>query len=169
MYGNSADCLFYWSSRGYSGEPTEKLLRKASVFVDGLGWRLGAGHVPIPLYPGTPVEDTQDREWPRKGAVDVYGRVISPASVPGAVERATYEAAYYEYQAEGALNEAVRGDRKVVQEKFGDVSFTYATNNMRLTTPGIVQATPVIPAVMTILAPVLSGGRNSYGITGVVA
>lgn len=170
-YGDDAGLTAYASARGATLPATsterDQLRVKASVFVDGLGWRMTSSGVPISMFPGAPLSATQEMQWPRTGATDTYGNEIDSASVPGPVERATYEAAIYESGSSGALNVAVRNDERVVREKFDVIEFQYA--EAQASAGGIAGSMPVIPAVMTILAPVLSGGLNAHGITGVVA
>ena len=170
-YGTNDAMDTYWDARGYtvSGiDATEKtrLRTIASVYVDSIGWRTAPSGFPVSLFPGTPVSAVQERQWPREGAIDAYGNEVSPASVPGAVERATYEAAYYAGTNPGALNSAVRGDQRVTREKFDVVEFEYDSSSMPLS--GVSGNAPVIPAVATLLAPLLTGGSR-FGITGVVA
>lgn len=167
-YGNTTDGQAHWTARGYTGTLTDAQLEVASAFVDGLGWRMTKAGVPVSRFPGRPAVAGQDREWPRVGAVDSYGNALADDEVPGVVERATYEAAYYEAQNAGALNAAIRSDERVVREKFGPVEFQYAEPQGGQMV-GVAPSTPVIPAVLSILAPVLTGGANPYGITGVVA
>lgn len=168
-YGTDEAMATYWASKGYAvADTTPAVLREiASVFVDGLGWRM-AGAAAVSRFPGIPTEAGQEREWPRTGATDIYGRDLDPDTVPGAVERATYEAAFYEASNPGALNEAVRSDERVVREKFGSIEFQYADPSASKPV-GLAPATPVVPFVMSILAPVMAGGANPYGITGIVA
>lgn len=168
-YGTDEAMATYWASKGYDvAGITPAVLREiASAFVDGLGWRM-AGKVAVPRFPGIPTAAGQEREWPRTGATDIYGRALDASTVPGAVERATYEAAFYEAVNPGALNEAVRSDERVVREKFGPVEFQYAEPGATKGA-GLAESSPVIPAVMAILAPIMAGGSNPYGITGIVA
>lgn len=166
-YGNTTDGAAYWTARGYSGTLTDALLEKASVFVDGLGWRMAGSGVPVSRFPGKPSSPSQVLQWPRTGAKDIYGNEIADDAVPGPVERATYEAAYYESQSAGALNAAVRADQRIVREKFDVIEFQYAEG--QAPGAGVAGSAPVIPAVMAVLAPVLTGGGNPYGITGLVA
>jgi len=135
-----------------------------SGFVDGLGWRI-AGGVAVSRFPGIPTEAGQEREWPRTGATDIYGRALASDTVPLAVEKATYEAAFYEASSPGALNQVTRADERVISAKAGPVDVKFADAS----SAGSMPVNPVIPAVMAILFPVLVGGSNPYGITGVVA
>jgi hypothetical protein len=168
-YGSNADMQAFWVSHGRSapaGADLDALRAIASVFVDGLGWRMAASGVPVSRFPGAPTSATQEDQWPRTGAKDIYGNSLADDAVPGAVERATYEAAWYEANNAGALNEAIRSDERIVREKFGSIEFQYADPTGG---PGMAPTTPIIPAILTFLAPVLTGGTNPYGITGVVA
>jgi hypothetical protein len=83
------------------------------------------------------------------------------------VERATYEAAFYEAQSAGSLNAAVRADQRVVREKFDVIEFQYSDSSGPLS--GVSGSAPIVPAVLTILAPLFTGGTSNFGITGVVA
>lgn len=166
-YGSVAEAQEYWSAKDYTGAPTAALLSIGSTFVDGLGWRMN-GKVAVSRFPGIPTGVDQDNEWPRTGAADIYGRELTSDVVPGAVLRATYEAAFYEASNPGALNEAIRADERVVREKFDSIEFQYASPSEGQSV-GLAPATPLIPAILTILAPVLSGGSNPYGISGLVA
>lgn len=167
-YGSTSACQAYWASKGYSGVPTDALLEAASVFVDGLGWRMTAHGVPVNRFPGQPASATQERSWPRTGATDAYGNAFDAGAVPLAIEHATYEAAHYESTKSGALNKAQRPDQRVTRKKIDVIEFQYADTQSN-SASGISTTVPVIPAVMTLLAPLLSGGENPYGITGVVA
>lgn len=166
-YGNTTDAQTHWTAKGYAGTPTIAALSIASTFIDGLGWRM-SGMVAISRFPGIPTDPDQEDQWPRTGATDIYGRTLASGAVPGAVIRATYEAAFYEVSNPGALNEAIRSDERVIREKFGSVEFQYAEPDKGQSV-GLAPATPLIPAIMTILAPVMAGGSNPYGITGIVA
>lgn len=121
------------------------------------------GDVPISRFPGQPTDPTQAEQWPRTNATDTYGNVLADDAVPAPVERAAYEAAFYEDQNPGGLNDTVRADQTVVREKFGSVEFQYAEGRSKAA--GMTSTAPVIPVVMTHLAPVLLGGANAYGVT----
>lgn len=165
-YGSIIEAQDHWSARGYAGVPTDALLQVASAFVDGLGWRMTSAGVPVSRFPGAPTDPEQSEQWPRTGAANVYGVELASDTVPGPVLRATFEAAHYEFTNPGALNAAIRSDERVVREKFGPVEFQYAEDGAG---SGLAPTTPIIPTVMTLLAPVLTGGANPYGITGIVA
>lgn len=165
-YGSTTDAQAHWTAKGYAGTPTDALLAVASGFVDGLGWRM-AGKVAVSRFPGIPTDPDQEDQWPRTGASDIYGRELASDTVPGAVLRATYEAAFYELTNPGGLNQATRPDEMIASAKAGPVDIKYFESNDGGTVAASIN--PEIPAVMSALFPVLVGGSNPYGITGVVA
>lgn len=168
-YGTNAGLDAHWLARGYDGsllDATDKdrLRTIASGFVDSLGWRLTNTGVRVSRFSGQPTTAGQEDSWPRKGATDIYGNVIADNVVPGAVERAVYEAAFHENENAGALNESILPSEIIKVDKVGPLSTTF------MDVPDTNTATrPIIPAVETFLAPVLTGGSNPFGITGVVA
>ncbi|MEM1371474.1 MAG: DnaT-like ssDNA-binding protein, partial [Pseudomonadota bacterium] len=116
-------------------------------------------------WPGVPVSGTQDLQWPRSSATDVYGNQIASESVPQAVINATYEAAIYETNNTGSLNRALVTDAVVKRQKVDVIEREFFEPDRG----NPAQATrPHIPAITTLLAPYLSGGENPYGITGIV-
>lgn len=168
-YGTLALGQSHWAARSYSGVLTLQLLNLATVFVDGVGWRMTSAGVPVTRFSGAPTSADQEFQWPRTGAVDVYGREIPVDEIPLAVQRATYEAAWYAHENDGGLNIALRSDQHLAREQFGDVSFSYFVAGRTPPSAGMAPTATYIPAVMTELAPLLTDGANPYGITGVVA
>lgn len=167
-YGSQANFATYCAERAYdltsfdTAAQTAALAR-ASGFVDGLGYRNTGTGVKTPLWPGTPAVAGQANEWPREGATDVYGNEIASNAVPQRVEFATYEVAFFDLGG-GDINRAVAQDEVLIREKYETVEFQYAGGDGKM-----IDTRPMLPAVMDVLAPVLSGGSNPYGITGVVA
>jgi len=87
-YGTVADADAYHSARGNaewtSATDKEIKLLRASEFVDTYRAR----------FPGSKAGGrSQEREWPRRGAIDTAGDLIADDEIPSEVERATYEAA----------------------------------------------------------------------------
>lgn len=87
-YGTVGDADEYHAARGNtewaSATDKEQKLLRASEFIDTYRAR----------FPGSKAEGrSQEREWPRRGAVDLAGELISDDEIPSEVERATYEAA----------------------------------------------------------------------------
>ena len=167
-YGALEDMKAHWDARGYDRASLDDaaldvLRLKGSIFVDGLGWRETGSGVSTPLFPGAPTMPAQERSWPRTGAADIYGEEIADDAVPGAVERATYEAAFHESEDAGALNRVHRADRVVVSERIDVISRSYQAPSPASGQP---PTKPVIPAVMDELRTVMiGGGTNTYGIT----
>lgn len=88
IYGTVVDADEYHSARGNTewaaATDKEQKLLKASEFVDTYRAR----------FPGAKAGGrSQEREWPRKGAIDTAGDLIADDEIPSEVERATYEAA----------------------------------------------------------------------------
>ncbi|MEL7299368.1 MAG: DnaT-like ssDNA-binding protein [Pseudomonadota bacterium] len=166
MYGTQEAFATYCSVGGYdltgidATAQTAALVR-ASTFVDGLGYRDTGRGVQSPLWPGRPAVAGQSAEWPRTGASDVYGAEFGDADIPQRVIDATYEVAFHDLSG-GDINRALSPDQLVTREKFDVVEFQYAGGDGKM-----VDTRPVLPAVMSLLAPLIGGGR--YGITMVVS
>lgn len=145
----------------------DSLRAQATLFVDGLGYRI-VNDVPVNRFPGKPTVATQLEAWPRTGATDAYGNEIASGDVPTAVIQATYEAALIEVGTAGVLNAVTRNDQRLIREKYDVVEFQYSDPGAGGKSDSISAATPVIPAVMTLMARFMAGGSNPYGITAVV-
>ncbi|MEL6170486.1 MAG: DnaT-like ssDNA-binding protein [Pseudomonadota bacterium] len=169
-YGSQAAFAAYCAARAYdltafdASAQTAALVR-ASGFVDGLGYRDNGTGIRTPLWPGTPAVAGQANEWPREGASDIYGNAIASDAVPQRVEHAAYEVAFFDLGG-GDINRSVAQDQVVIRERFDTVEFQYAGANGET-----IDTRPMLPAVMDLLAPVISGGDRAglYGITMVVA
>lgn len=169
MYGSTSAFDTYATAAGYDVSSLTDIdktaaLTAASVFVDGLGYKQNKSGVATVHWPGEPANAGQANEWPRVNATDVYGNAFSDGEVPTRVEHATYEAALHSLTG-GDINRAVASDQKVIREKFDVVEFQYEAGEAG----GKVDSRPVIPSVVALLAPILSGGDNPYGITMVVS
>lgn len=166
MYGTELGFNTYLAERGLAlaTAPTSAqitgALARGSLFVDGLGYRDTGTGTRTSFWPGTPASGSQINEWPRTGAEDIYGNAIDNATVPTRVEYATYEVAFFALGG-GDINPAQRADQRVVREKFDVIEFQYADVG-----GNAEQLKPAIPAVMDLLAPLITGGGgNPYGIT----
>lgn len=169
-YGTAADFETYCADRAYDvsqsdAEAQSAALARASLFVDGLGYRDTGNGIRTPLWPGKPAVAGQADEWPRTGAKDFYGNNIADDSVPQRIEYATYEVAFFDLSG-GEINRAVAQDQVVTREKFDVNEFQYEGTGGKT-----VDTRPILPAVMDLIAPVLVGqGRaGSYGITMLVS
>ena len=106
----------------------------------------------------------QENSWPRTGATDIYGNAFATNVIPLAVERATYEAAFFESTNPGSLNETIQAGRIIKSETIGPISTTFMDTKDASTATRYL-----IPTVETRLASVLTGGISPFGITGLVA
>lgn len=169
MYGNVAGLAQYCADRAYDisahdAAAQSAALTKASTFVDGLGYKDTGTGVRTSFWPGTPADGAQILEWPRVNAADIYGNEIGDSMIPARIENATYEVAFFTLGG-GDINRALSADQVVTREKFDVIEFQYADAGGK--TP---DTRPVLPAVMDLLAPLLTGGSgNPYGLTLVVS
>lgn len=69
----------------------------------------------------------QLREWPRQGAIDIYGYPIPYAVIPTEVENATYEAALIELQESGSLTKSYTPSQYKRVSVDGAVAVEYAS------------------------------------------
>lgn len=168
MYGSAAEFATYCEERGYdisalSGTSAqEQQLRRASAYVDGLGYEYLGNKRRVVLWSGQPLTATQEREWPRTGATDVYGNAIASAAVPTRIEHATYEAAFALVSGVD-LNRSQAADQVVTREKIDVLERQFAEPKDR----AAMDTRPVIPAVADLIAPLINN-VNSFGITQVI-
>lgn len=115
-YGDDSGLTDWLSANGYTlpdGHASEAVLRqRGSAYIDNTyGLR----------FPGTPSGGaTQERSWPRTGAVDRWGNELASGTVPTRVVEASYEAAYLEASTPGILTTTYTpGTNKVLTEVNG--------------------------------------------------
>lgn len=164
MYGNETGLAAYWTARGYTPAPSgnaSQLLQIATIYIDALGWRALEGGGSRTLFAGTPTSAAQATQWPRKNAVDVYGNPIDENTVPVAIEHATYEAAYFASQNDGALN-TVFQPNSVVQSEKVDVLETKYFQPKGTEEGGRIPTVPMIPAVEALLMPLLNSSHEGH-------
>lgn len=155
-YGTVAGADAYHLARGnivWAGtdEPEkEAALLRASEWIDG-NYRM--------LFPGWKVGNrAQVREWPRNSAYDVFGYLIPADSVPMEAEYATYEAALREAGTPGSLSVDFVGADVIKKAAVdGAVSVEFGGDG------SVSAAQIVMPAVDSILAPILTGGAYTTG------
>lgn len=169
-YGSNAAFDTYATAAGYdvsslTDADKTAALTAASLFVDGLGYKQTEHRIPVILWPGQPATTSQINEWPRTGASDIYGNEFSDSEIPTRIEHATYEAALHSLSG-GDINRAVSEDQRIVREKVDVIETQYQEAREG---SGPVDSRPVIPSIVALLSPILRGGENPYGITGVVA
>lgn len=156
-YGDDSGFNAWLAENGYSlpdGALAEAVLRnRGSVYVDGAyGVR----------FPGTPTGGTaQERAWPRTDAQDFYGNDIDPNTVPTRVIEASYAAAWYEANNDGALSVAVSTNTRVKREKVeGAVEVEYAVADGDL----VKNALPVLTTIEGLLRPLLLSAQDTPGV-----
>jgi len=153
-YGDDTTFQAWLDANGYTlpdGSPTPAVLRqRGSVYIDGT---YGA------RFPGSPTDGaSQEREWPRTGAVDRYGNALDPNTVPQRVIDASYIAAYQEAVEPGSLSASGSSAARVKRERVeGAVEVEYqstATGNDL-----VADLTPILTSIEGILSPLLVTAR----------
>lgn len=139
------------------GAPTVPILReRGSAYIDAT---YGA------RFSGTPKEGIdQERAWPRIGAT-AYGNPIADTATPGAVEKASYHAAYAEAVSPGSLSVIATPGRQIKRQKVeGAVEREFFESG---TTDAVAAATPLLSAVEGLLAPLLKRSMTAPMITAI--
>lgn len=156
-YGTFAGYVAYWLARGVviaetEGETLPNLLI-GSEYIDA-NYRS--------LYAGYKVNGrTQVRDWPRSQASDINYDIIPDTEVPTEVEYATYEAAYRQQENPGSLRTDVTMGKAISQVTIvGAVSVTYSGVG------SVADLQIMVPQIEAILAPILTGGRGTSGLSG---
>ena len=98
----------------------EPACRRATVFIDGLG--RDQTNQENPTWPGQRSTGSQLREWPRVNATYSDGVSIVSAEVPQQVILATLEAACYEIQNVGMLQEVIKLSEVSKSTRIGGIS-----------------------------------------------
>jgi len=156
-YGAPEGFLGYCDDHGYDTEDLEPsppetietILRRGSVYIDGTyrsrftGRKVGGR--------------AQELEWGRVDAYDASGEDIPEGEIPIEIEQATYEAAFREWTEPGSLTPEYIATDRVKSETVGPLSVTYADSK----TMSAADATPVIPIIDMILAPLLSQPKRT--------
>ena len=165
-YATSADATTFFTARGQASEwsavsdPDAALLR-ASVYIDTKYRKRYPSGRWVSLFPGERVDGrNQDREWPRKNAVDYEGNDIDSGTVPTEVVNATMLAALREGTTPGSLMPDFdpSSDRLTIKEKVGDLEVDYAASTAAPVVGGEAPNMPTFPEIDRIIAPVLVGG-----------
>lgn len=124
-YVSVADCETYCDARGltFSGAATadkEAALRRATASIDAM-YRA--------RFPGQRRQyRNQALEWPRTGAVDANGIVVSYDSIPVEIEMATYEAAVRELAEAGSMLPDLERGGAIKSISAGSVSIEYGAS-----------------------------------------
>lgn len=99
----------------------------------------------------------QVRQWPRAGAADREGLVLSSATVPIEIENATYEGADREITAPGSLAADVKPGGGIIRRvKAGSTEVEYEPNTATTTT---------FTRIDQALSPLIGGGSSYSGST----
>ncbi len=145
-YGDDGGFTSWLSDNGYIlpvGAPSAAVLRnRGSNYIDAV---YGA------RFLGSVVSSTQERQWPREGAI-VNGKLIPSDVVPSAVINASYQAAYQEAVKPGSLSVVGTASGAVKRVKVGQIEKEYASAESDGTATNI---TPLISIVDGMLAPYL--------------
>lgn len=159
IYGSVSGYRVYHADRGRNeaDRPDAAILASlgvASEYIDGSYQS---------AFPGLKVGlREQVREWPRQGAMDIYGYAIASDSVPREILNATYELAYKNIVTPGVLYTDYKPSKYKQASVTGAVAVTYNTFD------DISEAQAKFPAVTAILAPVLTatGTANVSSLSG---
>ncbi|WP_115560020.1 DnaT-like ssDNA-binding protein [Xanthomonas arboricola] len=158
MYGTLEGADAYHLARGNTDWSAGSEQARTAALVRGTDYIDGRYRILMPsgrwqsMFPGVRTDGRgQPNEWPRTGAVDYDGNPIPGDSVPGEVERATYEAALRELARPGSLSPDFVATETVTREKVGPIEVSYADGGVA----GQPANRPVVPAIDEILAPLL--------------
>ncbi|MCF3934342.1 hypothetical protein L1787_13075 [Acuticoccus sp. M5D2P5] len=145
VYGDAAGFSAYAAANGYTSPAgdIDAALARATTYLDGLYGR---------RFSGAPIGGAaQNREWPRAGAVDVYGYALPPEVVPARVINATYEAALLELASPGSLSATITPDQRKVLTKVDKIEWEIVPGGK----DGVEGATPTSTRIEGILWPLL--------------
>jgi hypothetical protein len=155
-YGTAAAYVEYFTTRGevppFVTEEIEAALLVASEWLDGSfrsmfpGWKKG--------------ERAQLREWPRTGAIDIYGYIINENEIPREILGATFEAASKHLALPGSL----LVDFTPSKYKSASVDSAVSVNYMAYTNASEIQTQ--FSNIALILAPILTGFGNISALSG---
>lgn len=152
-YGDDAGFTAWLADNGYTlpaDAPAPAVLRnRGSQYIDAVyGSR----------FLGSVVDATQERQWPREGAI-VNGKLLPSDVVPVAVINASYQAAWQEATNPGSLSAVGSASGAVVREKVGSLEVQYAHAKEDGTAAFL---TPLISLVDGMLAPFLKDEDLPY-------
>jgi len=151
MAGYGTDELFaaWLATNGYAlpaGAAASAILRqRGSDYIDNLYG---------PRFSGSPTDGfDQERAWPRTGAT-AHCSEIPITTIPAAIPRASYYAAYQEATSPGSLSVAVTGSARVKRKKIGQLEKEFFEGSGDT----VLDATPLLSSVEGLLAPYLRQG-----------
>lgn len=146
-YGTDEGLTAYAAANGLTlpeGGNLAAARQRGSLYVDAVyGGR----------FPGQPTGGiSQEREWPRTGAVDAYGNELPSDTVPSRVEWAAYEAAIVEVSDPWALSPVAVAAEMVKREKVGPIEQEFFASGS-----AAEALTPTVTAIDGILRTLLVG------------
>lgn len=141
MYGSYAGFIAYHTERGrdvadYEASQVNPALLVSSEWLDNTYRATLPGH----KTGGA----AQVAEWPRTGVVDCYGYAVSSATVPDAIERATYEVALRVLKDREVLSPDVAPNKYKRVSIEGAVSVDYAD-----TSGGLQTQMPIVGQILS--------------------
>lgn len=158
-YGDDSGFTAWLNDNGYSlpvDGPTAAVLRnRGSQYIDAVyGSR----------FLGSVVDASQERQWPREGAV-VNGKLLPSNIVPAAVINASYQAAWQEAIEPGSLTAIGSASGAVKRVKVGQIEKEY---QQAKDDGSAAWLTPLISIVDGMLAPFLKDADlQCFGIWSV--
>lgn len=143
MYGTYAGFLAYHTERGRDvGDYAETEVNPALLVSSE--WLDNAYRDELPgLKTGGAA---QVAEWPRTGVMDYYGYAVSSATVPDAIERATYEVALRVLKDRDVLSPDVAPNKYKRVTIEGAISVDYAD-----TSGGLQTQMPIVGQILSML------------------
>lgn len=153
-YGDDAGFSAWLADNGYTlpdEAPAPAVLRnRGSQYIDAVyGSR----------FLGSVVDATQERQWPREGAI-VNGKLLPSNVVPVAVINASYQAAWQEATNPGSLTVVGSSSTAVKRVKVGQIEKEYQA--AKDADGSAAWLTPLISIVDGILAPFLKDEDLQY-------
>lgn len=157
FYGSAAGFSTYHTDRGrdvasYAAPGIEAALLVASEWLDARH-RSSFGGLKVG-------QRDQVREWPRTGALDVYGYAVSSETTPTEIENATYEAALRELEDTGSLSVDWTPPKYKRAAVDGAVNVEYVMHQSAMD----VQTRFAV--IDEILSPILTGRGNISSLSG---
>lgn len=161
-YGTLAGALVYheergnaaWATGSVTDEQREAALLRSSEALDGIYG---------PRFPGKKAERSQDRAWPRVGAVDhCSDEAIPETETPAEVENAAYALALAELTSPGSSTPTLTLGKSVKRQKVGSIEreFFSPQEGVAIT---IKSLRPVLTAVEDALRCLLTPDTSKGG------
>lgn len=160
-YGTDAGLTAWLAANGYTlpeSAPAPAILRqRASDYIDGLYEARFIGLRTDPL--------TQERAWPRTGAV-AQGVAIPTDAIPGAVERAAYAASLHEANNPGSLSVGISASAAVKREKVDVLETEYFAGSGDVVADATVRLSVVDGLLAPFLRPETATGPFLWAVGG---